>query len=63
MNLKTKVSSRRFLLLLAMLSATTFAIAQNFTGRIIDEQSQPMPFAIERGIYINVYRRTAGQQP
>ena len=45
MNLKTKVSSRRFLLLLAMLSATTFAIAQNFTGRIIDEQSQPMPFA------------------
>ena len=35
----------RFLLLLAMLSATTFAIAQNITGRIIDEQSQPMPFA------------------
>ena len=36
---------RRFLFLLAMLSATTFAIAQNITGRIIDEQSQPMPFA------------------
>ena len=36
---------RRFLLLLAMLSAATFAIAQNITGRIIDEQSQPMPFA------------------
>ena len=36
---------RRFLLLLAMLPATTFAIAQNITGRIIDEQSQPMPFA------------------
>ena len=36
---------RRFLLLLAMLSATTFGIAQNITGRIIDEQSQPMPFA------------------
>ncbi len=33
------------MLLLAMLSATTFAIAQNITGRIIDEQSQPMPFA------------------
>ena len=28
-----------------MLSATTFGIAQNITGRIIDEQSQPMPFA------------------
>ena len=36
---------RRFLFLLAMLSAATFAIAQNITGRIIDEQSQPMPFA------------------
>ena len=36
---------RRFLFLVAMLSATTFAIAQNITGRIIDEQSQPMPFA------------------
>ena len=36
---------RRFLLLLTMLSAATFAIAQNITGRIIDEQSQPMPFA------------------
>ena len=36
---------RRFLLLLAMLSAATFAIAQNITGHIIDEQSQPMPFA------------------
>ena len=36
---------RRLLLLLAMLSATTFAIAQNINGRIIDEQSQPMPFA------------------
>ena len=36
---------RRFLLLLAMLSAATFGIAQNITGRIIDEQSQPMPFA------------------
>jgi len=36
---------RRFLLLLAMLSAATFAIAQNITGRIIDEQSRPMPFA------------------
>ena len=36
---------RRFLFLLAMLSATTFGIAQNITGRIIDEQSQPMPFA------------------
>lgn len=36
---------RRFLLLLAMLSAATFAIAQNITGRIIDEHSQPMPFA------------------
>jgi len=37
--------NRRFLFLLAMLSAATFAIAQNITGRIIDEQSQPMPFA------------------
>ena len=36
---------RQFLLLLAMLSAATFAIAQNITGRIIDEQSRPMPFA------------------
>ena len=36
---------RRFLLLLTMLSAATFAIAQNITGRIIDEESQPMPFA------------------
>ena len=36
---------RRFLLLLSMFSAATFAIAQNITGHIIDEQSQPMPFA------------------
>ena len=36
---------RRFLLLLILLSAATFANAQNITGRIIDEQSQPMPFA------------------
>ena len=36
---------RRFLFLLAMLSAVTLANAQNITGRIIDEQSQPMPFA------------------
>ena len=36
---------RRFLFLLAILSAATFAIAQNITGRIIDEQSRPMPFA------------------
>ena len=28
-----------------MFSAATFAIAQNITGHIIDEQSQPMPFA------------------
>ena len=36
---------RRFLLLLAMQLGATFAIAQNITGRIIDEQSQPMSFA------------------
>ena len=36
---------RRFLFLLAMQLGATFAIAQNITGRIIDEQSQPMPFA------------------
>ena len=36
---------RRFLLLLVLLLETTFGIAQNITGRIIDEQSQPMPFA------------------
>ena len=36
---------RRFLFLLAMVPAVTFAIAQNLTGRIIDEQSQPMSFA------------------
>ena len=43
--MRQKKQYRRFLLLLAMLSATTFGIAQNITGRIIDEQSQPMPFA------------------
>ena len=43
--MKHQKHNRRFLLLLAMLSATTFGIAQNITGRIIDEQSQPMPFA------------------
>ena len=36
---------RRFLLLLAMQLGAIFAIAQNITGRIIDEQSQPMSFA------------------
>ena len=36
---------KRFLLLLTMLLAVTFANAQNITGRIIDEQSHPMPFA------------------
>jgi len=43
--MKHQKHNRRFLFLLAMLSAATFAIAQNITGRIIDEQSQPMPFA------------------
>ena len=43
--MKQQIHNRRFLFLLAMLSAATFAIAQNITGRIIDEQSQPMPFA------------------
>ena len=28
-----------------MLSVVTFTTAQNITGRIIDEQSQPMSFA------------------
>ena len=36
---------KRFILLLAMLSVVTFTTAQNITGRIIDEQSQPMSFA------------------
>ena len=43
--MKHQNHNRRFLFLLAMLSAATFAIAQNITGRIIDEQSRPMPFA------------------
>ena len=43
--MKHQIHYKRFMLLLTMHSVVTFANAQSITGRIIEEQAQPMPFA------------------